>query len=209
MLLLVKACMIIFMQNTQIIKYFLALLLAIILVPIYGCDGKKHDADNKNAPDNKLKVVIIRHGEKPKDGDNLSCQGQNRALQLAAVLHHKLNLPKYIYVPALKSDDSTKHSRMFQTISPFAIKYNIAINSKYGADENEKIAKNVFKKSGTVLMVWEHNAIQQLANTLGIDNPPQWDDADFDSIWVISYSDGKATLSMDKEGLNPASTCSY
>ena len=209
MLLLVKACMIIFMQNTQIIKYFLALLLAIILAPIYGCDGKKHDADNKNAPDNKLKVVIIRHGEKPKDGDNLSCQGQNRALQLAAVLHHKLNLPKYIYVPALKSDDSTKHSRMFQTISPFAIKYNIAINSKYSADENEKIAKNVFKKSGTVLMVWEHNAIQQLANTLGIDNPPQWDDADFDSIWVISYSDGKATLSMDKEGLNPASTCSY
>ena len=209
MLLLVKACMIIFMQNTQIIKYFLALLLAIILAPIYGCDGKKHDADNKNAPDNKLKVVIIRHGEKPKDGDNLSCQGQNRALQLAAVLHHKLNLPKYIYVPALKSDDSTKHSRMFQTISPFAIKHNIAINSKYSADENEKIAKNVFKKSGTVLMVWEHNAIQQLANTLGIDNPPQWDDADFDSIWVISYSDGKAILSMDKEGLNPASTCSY
>ena len=209
MLLLVKACMIIFMRNTQITKYFLALLLAIILAPIYGCDGKKHDADNKNAPDNKLKVVIIRHGEKPKDGDNLSCQGQNRALQLAAVLHHKLNLPKYIYVPALKSDDSTKHSRMFQTISPFAIKYNIAINSKYSADEHEKIAKNVFKKSGTVLMVWEHNAIQQLANTLGIDNPLQWDDADFDSIWVISYSDGKATLSMDKEGLNPASICSY
>ena len=203
------------MQNIPIKHYFIALLFALSLAPIYGCDGKKHDADNKNAPDNKntpdnkLNVVIIRHGEKPKDGDNLSCQGQNRALQLAAVLHAKLNIPDYIYVPALKSDDSTKHSRMFQTISPFAIKYNVQINSKYSADENEKIAKSVFKKTGTVLMVWEHSAIQQLANTFGVDNPPEWDDADFDGMWVISYHDGKATLTMDSEGLNPSSTCNY
>ena len=203
------------MQNIPIKHYFIALLFALSLAPIYGCDGKKHDADNKNAPDNKntpdnkLNVVIIRHGEKPKDGDNLSCQGQNRALQLAAVLHAKLNIPGYIYVPALKSDDSTKHSRMFQTISPFAIKYNVQINSKYSADENEKIAKSVFKKTGTVLMVWEHSAIQQLANTLGVDNPPEWDDADFDGMWMISYHDGKATLTMDREGLNPSSICNY
>lgn len=201
------------MQNTQIKNCFLALLLAVTLAPILGCDGKKHNADNKNTPDNNLKVVIIRHGEKPKDGDNLSCQGQNRALQLAAVLHQKLNLPdtipNTIYVPALKSDDSTKHSRMFQTISPFAIKYNVQINSKYSADENEKIAKSVFKKTGTVLMVWEHSAIEPLANTLGVGNPPQWDDADFDGMWVISYHDGKAKLTMDKEGLNPSATCSY
>ena len=33
-----------------------------------------------NAPDNRLKIVIIRHGEKPETGDNLSCQGESRAL---------------------------------------------------------------------------------------------------------------------------------
>ena len=205
----VKTGMIVFMKNIPIKHYLITLLLALTLAPIYGCDGKKQDADNKNTPDNKLNVVIIRHGEKPKDGDNLSCQGQNRALQLAEVLHAKLNIPDYIYVPALKSDDSTKHSRMFQTISPFAIKYNLQINSKYNTDENEKIAKSVFKKTGTVLMVWEHSAIQQLANTLGVDNPAEWDDADFDGMWVISYHDGKATLTMDREGLNPSSTCNY
>ena len=32
----------------------------------------------KSAPDNNLKVVIIRHGEKPENGDNLSCQGESR-----------------------------------------------------------------------------------------------------------------------------------
>lgn len=208
MLLLIKACMIIYMQNIPFKKYYLALLLAIAAVLLTSCDDKKHQSD-KNSPSNNLKVVIIRHGEKPKDGNNLSCQGQNRALQLPTVLYAKLNTPDYIYVPALKSDDETKHSRMFQTISPFAIKYNLPINSKYSADENEKIAKSVFNKDGLVLMVWEHSAIQALAGALGVKDAPQWADKDFDSVWIINYQDGKAMLTMDKEGINPAMECSY
>ena len=172
-----------------------------------GCNDK-HSSD-KNSPSNNLEVVIIRHGEKPKNGDNLSCQGQNRALQLAAVLHAKFNIPNELYVPALKSDDATKHSRMFQTISPFAIKYNLTINSKYSADDTDKIAKNVFKKDSMVLMVWEHTAIQDLATALGVSGAPQWADKDFDGIWTINYRDGKASLSIDKEGINPAAECNY
>lgn len=208
MLLLTKACMIIYMQKIIFKNYYLALLLAISAALLTSCDDKK-DESNKNLPRNNLKVVIIRHGEKPKDGDNLSCQGQNRALQLASVLYAKLNIPDEIYVPSLKSDDSTKHSRMFQTISPFAIKYNLPINSKYESDENEKIVKSVFKKNGVVLMVWEHNAIQQLAKALGVDDAPTWADSDFDSIWIINYQNEQAKLSLEKEGINPAVNCNY
>jgi hypothetical protein len=208
MLLPKKACMIIYMIKIIFKNYYFALLLAISAALLTSCDDKKHDAD-KNSPSNKLKVVIIRHGEKSNGGDNLSCQGQNRALQLAAVLHEKLNIPDEIYVPSLKSDDSTKHSRMFQTISPFAIKYNLPINSKYSADENDKISKSVIKKDGLVLMVWEHSAIQALAGALGVNDAPQWANADFDSIWIVNYQDGKAILSMDKEGINPSVECNY
>ncbi len=35
------------------------------------------------------KVVIIRHAEKPDDGDNLSCKGFNRSLALTSVLYNK------------------------------------------------------------------------------------------------------------------------
>jgi hypothetical protein len=69
-------------------------------------DDRKDDAQNvvgpqtnqkdlyqtQGADDNSLKVVIIRHGEKPETGDNLSCQGENRALQLPAVLYKKYNI---------------------------------------------------------------------------------------------------------------------
>lgn len=205
--LLLKACMMFCMKNTYIKFIYFGILLIVTAVSLSGCDDNKKD--DYNSPSDALKVVIIRHGEKPKEGDNLSCQGQNRALQLAAVLHRKINIPDAIYVPTLKSDDKTKHSRMFQTVSPFAIKYNVTINSKYSSDENAKIVKSVFKNLGTVLMVWEHNAIQPLASSLGVEKPPAWDDADFDSIWVINYQNGKAQLALDKEGLNPADACSY
>ncbi len=187
------------MENGLTKPWLALLLLAFILT---GCDGK-------DSPDDKLKVVIIRHGEKPADGDNLSCQGENRALQLPALLVKKFGKPDDIYVPSLKSDDATKHSRMFQTASPLAIKYNIGINSKYSAKDEDKIAHSVFKKTGTVLMVWEHSAIPDLARELGVGSPPTWDDADFDSIWVVNYHDGKASLTLDKEELAPAAACNF
>jgi hypothetical protein len=203
-----KVCMMFCMKNSHASQLYLIVLLTVATACLSSCDEKKHVSDNDSPSDN-LNIAIIRHAEKPIKGDNLSCQGQNRALQLAAVLHQKFNIPAAIYVPSLKSDDETKHSRMFQTITPFAIKYNVAINSKYSADENEKIIKSVLKKHGTILMVWEHSAIQSLASSLGVKSPPEWTDTDFDSIWLVNYSHGKAQLTMDKEGLNPSAECNY
>lgn len=160
-------------------------------------------------PSDNLKVVMIRHGEKPDPGDNLSCQGENRALQLPSVLYQKFNIPGYTYVPALKTGDATKHSRMFQTVSPFAIKYNLTVDSKYGEDDYSNVADDVKKKTGTVLMVWEHKAIQLIAEGLGVKNPPAWEGSDFDSIWIITYKSGIATLSFDKEGITPSPDCNF
>jgi hypothetical protein len=182
------------------------LVLALLALSLIGCDWLD---SGSNKPDQALKVVIIRHAEKSKDGDNLSCQGQNRALQLASVLHQKINKPDFTYVPALKLDKATKHSRMFQTVTPFAVKYDLTINSKYATDEYDTLAKSVLKKEGVVLMVWSHSEIANLAKALGVKKPPQWDDADFDSIWTIIYADGEAQLTQDVEGLNPPIACSF
>jgi hypothetical protein len=162
-----------------------------------------------NTPDSTLKVVIIRHGEKPETGDNLSCQGQSRALQLPAVLYQKFSKPDYTYVPSLGLDKSITHARMFQTISPFAVKYNLTVNGKFDGKDYSDIAENVMKKTGTVLMVWEHSAIPSLAEKLGVKKAPPWNDNDFDSIWVITYHKGKAELAFDKEGITPAPDCNF
>lgn len=188
------------------LNYFF--LIAIIAL-IAGCDNSAKNASDKNLPDKNLIVVIIRHAEKPASGDNLSCQGENRALQLVNVLYQKFKQPDYTYVPALKLDKNTAHSRMFQTVTPLAIKYNLTINSQYNEKDAKRVAKSVFKKTGTVLMVWEHSAIADLARALGVDKPPKWHAEDFDSIWIVTYANGRAALAEDREGLSPSANCSF
>src|ERR1700750_2419010 len=80
---------------------------------------------------NNLKLVFIRHAEKPDDGDNLNCQGLNRSMLLPAVLAKKFGKPGNIYIPAPKTGSVTKRARMLQTITPFVAKYNLNINSVY------------------------------------------------------------------------------
>ena len=155
-----------------------------------------------------LKIIIIRHGEKPANGDNLNCQGLNRSQLLPAVIVSKFGVPDFSYVPSLTADSATKHARMFQTITPLAAKYNLTINSKFNGKDADGLAGDILKKQGEVLVVWDHKMIVPIINAFGItDTNLKWSDDDFDSIWIISFQNGKAVLSKDKEGLHPAADC--
>jgi len=157
-----------------------------------------------------LKLVFIRHAEKPDAGDNLSCAGFNRALKLPEVLKAKFGLPDHIYVPAMHQGKSTPRARMFQTISPFAVKYNLSINSNFEEEDDNGVAKELTSKKGTILIVWEHNQIKPLLKALGMKvKDLQWPDDDFDSIWIVTFKKGKPSLTMDKEGIMPAAGCSF
>ena len=121
-----------------------------------------------NAPDTRLKVVIVRHGEKPETGDNLSCQGESRALQLPSpVLYQKFNKPDYSYVSSLALGKSIMHAGIFRTITPLAVKYYLNVNGKFHSNEYSNIAESVLKKTDMVLMVWDHSTIPSLAGKLG------------------------------------------
>ena len=51
----------------------------------------------------------------------------------------------------------------------------------------------------TVLVCWNHEDIPQLAAALGVTpEPPKWKSSVYDRVYVISYSDGKATLTTSR-----------
>ena len=157
-----------------------------------------------------LTVIIIRHAEKPEKGDNLSCKGLNRAMQLPGVLIKQFGVPNYAYVPAPSVGKATKSGRMMQTIWPLAVKYNLTVNSKYDVKQTSALAKNILKRTGTVLVVWEHNNIADIAAALGA--PAQslnWPGNDYDSIWKVTVKDSKATLTKSKENLAPTANCNF
>lgn len=158
---------------------------------------------------NDLRIILIRHGEKPDNGDNLSCAGLNRALKLSEVLKNKFGIPDYIYAPSPATGKQTKNCRMLQTIMPFAVKYNLNINTAYSVDESDKLTNNIRKNSGTIFVVWEHKELATIAAMLGVKGSLKWDTDDYDSIWIITYKHGEATLTKDKEGITPAAGCAF
>jgi hypothetical protein len=158
----------------------------------------------------KLKIVIIRHGEKPLKGDNLTCKGLNRALMLPKVITTKFGIPDLVYVPQMEQGESTLHSRMFQTVMPLVAKYNLKINTTFPQNNYKQIAEGLESQTVTILMAWEHKAIAPIVKALGVDIAGlNWPDDDFDSIWIITFPKGIPTLTRDKEGLMPLDKCNF
>jgi len=156
----------------------------------------------------QTRIVIIRHGEKQDQNENLNCKGLNRSLKLANVLSKKIGVPTAIYVPSLGNGNQTSHSRMFQTITPFAVKYNLSINSSFNGADYASIAREIKHQKGTVLLVWNHGNIPALAKALGIKHQKlNWNPNDFDSIWIITGSGKDKVLKTDKEGILPDADC--
>ena len=158
--------------------------------------------------DTLLKIIIIRHSEKPKNGDNLNCQGLNRSMLIPQMIVSKFGVPAFSYVPSIGTDSATKHARMFQTITPLAVKYNLIINSKYNGKDSAGLANDILKRHGLVLVVWDHKSIVPIVHAFGINEAQlKWNDDDFDSIWIITFSNNMAILTKDTENLKPAPEC--
>lgn len=157
-----------------------------------------------------LKIIIIRHAEKPAQGDNLSCAGMDRALKLTAVLVARFGTPNFLYAAAPSLGKATKSMRMLQTISPLAIKYNLPVNTNYSVEQTKGLAANIIKKSGNVVVVWEHNELPQLLTALGVNAKKfKWKSDDFDSIWIVSVNNGKITFEKSSQGIKPVSNCTF
>lgn len=157
-----------------------------------------------------VKIIFIRHAEKPPVGDNLTCQGINRSMLLPAMLVTRFGIPNYTYVPSLGLGNATKHARMFQTVIPLAAKYNLTINTSHGEKDWPGMAADLKSDEGLVLVVWEHKNIIPIVRMLGVNTDGlKWTDNDYDSIWIVTIHNGTAILTKEKEGLNPPQGCSF
>ena len=159
-----------------------------------------------------LQIVIIRHGEKPTEGDNLSAKGFERALALPEMLNNLLpQPPHFTYVPCIGTDkEETTRVRMMQTVPPYAAQHNLTVNSDYAPDEIKGLVKELRHHRGTVLLMWEHHNIMKITEALGIEEPQEWPDDDYDSIWTITFKKGRAkgrakqpVLTKDRQGIQP------
>ena len=163
-----------------------------------------------------LRIIIIRHGEKPDEGDNLSCAGLNRALALPTVLKQLMPLPPdFTYVPVIGiGGPNTTRLRMLQTVMPYAVQHNLCINTNFEVESTREFARQLRHHRGTVLVVWEHNNIVEIAKDLGLEDAQDWPHDDYDSIWTITFSEGgpkgkakKPKLTKSRQHIYPTGVC--
>lgn len=161
-------------------------------------------------------IVMIRHAEKPAQGlGQLTCQGLNRALKLPTVLNQKFGKPVAIYAPnpnQLKNDKGTDYFyiRPLATIEPTAIRLGMPVNIQYAFPQHKEMTEELLQdkyKNATIFVAWEHHLAAQIAEDIliklnGSSEHFKWDDEDFDSIYVVTIKDGKASLIIDKQELN-------
>jgi len=165
-------------------------------------------------------IVIVRHGEKPPQGlGQLTCQGLNRSLALAPVLVSRYGMPVAIYAPnpALPKKDNGipyDYVRPLATIEPLAIRVGLPVNVELGVTDIEPLAARILAlPTGTQIVAWEHHWGESLARRLLTQlggtpsDVPLWEEADFDSVYVIRVSGGdkgsrRVTFSHEQEGLN-------
>lgn len=175
-------------------------------------------------------LVFIRHGEKPAniDNDQLTCQGQNRAVALPNILISKYGTPGYVFAvaPKEKQDDNGIdywYLRALATIEPTAVAAGVTVDLKFGKSDIDDVESELAKskyQNATVFLAWEHNELVTLASNIVKDNGgasgivPAWPSEDYDSIYVVVVTRNggqtSATFVYDNEGLgdNLPTTCS-
>ena len=203
--------------------YALATLPLLLIAAAVGVSSHVEDAFAQ--PANGVQtLVFMRHAEKPADGlGQLTCQGLNRAIDLATLLPHKYGKADYIFaanpsrqVEEGADDDAYSYVRPMMTINPSAIKLGLPINLEFSANDTRALANELTDDkyhNATIYTAWSHGYLPELINSVArkavgkkVTLTEDWPGTDFDSLYVLTltWQDGKASVlsRIDKQGLN-------
>jgi hypothetical protein len=136
-------------------------------------------------------ILIIRHGEKPDKGDDLSKEGKKRAKAYVSYFRKFRVDSQPLRLDYLFAAADTKDShRPRLTLEPLSKAIGLPINSQYECTHNEQLvgAIQAQPSAKTTLICWHHEQIPQLVTALGADpktvlGDKKWPDDVFG--WVI------------------------
>ncbi|KAJ5279862.1 hypothetical protein N7478_005234 [Penicillium angulare] len=150
-------------------------------------------------------VYLIRHGEKPDDGDGLSSQGLERAQCLRNVFSSSSSYNiGHIMAQTPQSDGSRQ--RPYDTVEPLAGDLGLTVDTSCDRDDPSCVKDVVdgYTGSGNILICWEHDALTDIVDKLGDDDAPDYPDDSFKIIWTdpSPYDDITSKTSENCPGLD-------
>ncbi|KAL4869864.1 hypothetical protein BDV12DRAFT_70233 [Aspergillus spectabilis] len=155
----------------------------------------------------KPTVYIIRHGEKPEDDDEtgLSTQGEQRAQCLREVFGASSGY-NIGYILAQTPKEDGKRIRPYQTVLPVAQDLGLEVDISCDRDDPDcvKDAIEDYEGDGNILICWQHGALTDILEELGVDDAPEYPDDRYDLIWTVPspYDEITAETSEQCPGLD-------
>ena len=158
------------------------------------------------------KIMIIRHAEKPGDGNphrgvtldgahdkhELTVRGWQRAGALVRFFapHNDqppvppIATPRSIFASAVTHFSPSMRAQ--RTVQPLAAALGIAVDAGHANGEERYLAAAALAAPSPVLIAWHHNHIATLARQIAggeLPCPGHWPDDRFDVVWVLERPD--------------------
>ncbi|KAJ5791109.1 uncharacterized protein N7518_008120 [Penicillium psychrosexuale] len=153
-------------------------------------------------------VYLIRHGEKPSDGGNgLNAQGLERAQCLREVFGKNSGY-NITHIMAETPKSNGKRARPLDTVEPLAEDLGLTVDTSCDRDDPGCVKDVVAGYDGkglvNILICWEHDALTDIAEKLGVKDAPSYPDDSFDIIWTLPgpYDEITAETSENCPGLD-------
>jgi hypothetical protein len=149
-------------------------------------------------------ILLIRHGEKPDIGSELSQQGWQRAKALPNMFERseflKFGLPVAFY--AMSPQKKNGSVRAIQTLSFAAEKLKLPINKNFTRDEVSSLVRDIQENphynGKMVVICWEHKVLEDIAHAFGLKKYLDWPGKQYDRVWSLTFSsDSKSILFED------------
>jgi hypothetical protein len=141
-------------------------------------------------------VIILRHAEKPKHGNDLDTRGYERANALPGLFTTDPVLIRYgkpaaIYAMGPNSDDLS--NRPVETVTPLAQSLHLSLQDNFTLNELTPLVNAVMTNPDyddkTVVICWEHKVIPTLVQAFGYnDAPSKWKKNTFDRLWILHFT---------------------
>lgn len=153
-------------------------------------------------------VIIIRHAEKPAEGNELNEQGWQRAHALPAFFA-KFERPVALFAGAPNKPGGS--IRSIQTLMPLAEQLGMSIHTEIKKLEISTLVNVVLSTKEfdgrTVVICWEHSVIPAMVKLFGATTAPDfWADEVYDRAWILKFTSDGVTFENIPEHVLPQDT---
>ena len=150
-------------------------------------------------------ILIIRHAEKPFQGNELNAKGLQRAQALVQFFTSRPSVTEHgapIAIFAAAPGSSGGSIRSMQTVQPLADHLGMKLHT-YTKSQTQEMVNLILSSpqfdGKTVLICFSHGNIAEIAQMAGaVSAPRSWDGAVFDRVWKVDLNvTGQVTRFQD------------